>query len=109
MDYFAVRVGLAHLLLSRTDEAITWLKKARSAIPASPFVHLFLASAYGLKGEAEPAGVELAEVDSLLGPGHAPSIAGLGTILGDWWSPKVRGLFETTVFAGLRKAGMPEE
>jgi len=109
MDYFAARVGLAHLLLSRTDEAITWLKKARSARPASPFVHLFLASAYGLKGEAEPAGAELAEVSSLLGPDHAPSIAGLGTILGDWWSPKVRGLFETTVFAGLRKAGMPEE
>jgi tetratricopeptide (TPR) repeat protein len=109
MDYFAVRVGLVHLLLSRTDEAITWLKRARSARPASPFVHLFLASAHGLKGDAEPAGAELAEVNSLLGPGHAPSIASLGTILGDWWSPKVRGVFETTLFVGLRKAGMPEE
>jgi hypothetical protein len=26
-----------------------------------------------------------------------------------WGVPKVRGLFEATYFAGLRKAGMPEE
>jgi hypothetical protein len=25
------------------------------------------------------------------------------------WVPKIRALFETTYFAGLRKAGVPEE
>ena len=29
--------------------------------------------------------------------------------VGDWGVPKVRALFEATFFAGLRKAGMPEE
>jgi hypothetical protein len=28
---------------------------------------------------------------------------------GYWGVPKVRALFETTFFAGLRKAGIPEE
>ena len=28
---------------------------------------------------------------------------------GSWGVPKVRALFEATYFAGLRKAGMPEE
>jgi len=34
-----------------------------------------------------------------------------GTVggLGYWGVPKVRALFEATYFAGLRKAGMPEE
>ena len=30
--------------------------------------------------------------------------------IGGWWGvPKIRALFEATYFAGLRKAGMPEE
>jgi hypothetical protein len=28
---------------------------------------------------------------------------------GDWGVPAVQDLYETTYFAGLRKAGMPEE
>jgi tetratricopeptide (TPR) repeat protein len=36
IGYLTVRIGLLHLLLSRTDEAITWLKKARSTAPALP-------------------------------------------------------------------------
>jgi putative N-acetylmannosamine-6-phosphate epimerase len=28
---------------------------------------------------------------------------------GNWGVPEIRALFETTYFAGLRKAGMPEE
>jgi len=47
------RIGLVHLLQSRTDEAIVWFEKARSANPALPFVHAYLASAYALKGETE--------------------------------------------------------
>jgi tetratricopeptide (TPR) repeat protein len=33
---WSFRIGLVHLVQSRTDEAIVWLEKARSAIPAHP-------------------------------------------------------------------------
>jgi TolB-like protein/DNA-binding winged helix-turn-helix (wHTH) protein len=108
IGYLTVRLGLLHLLLSRTDEAIIWLKKARSTAPSLPFLHLFLASAYGLRGETERAGAELVEVSRLQGPGHVSSIAELRADL-HHGPPNVDALFETILFAGLRKAGMPEE
>jgi len=88
-----------------------WLEKARSAVPELPWVHLLLASAYGLKGETERAAAELAEARRLRG-GHAySSIAhwkavpfGHGS-----FAPKIRALWDATFIAGLRKAGMPEE
>jgi TolB-like protein/DNA-binding winged helix-turn-helix (wHTH) protein len=108
IGYLTVRLGLLHLLLSRTDEAIIWLKKARSTASSLPFLHLFLASAYGLKGESDRAGAELVEVGRLHGPGQVSSIAELRANLRQG-SPKVDALFETTLFAGLRKAGLPDE
>jgi hypothetical protein len=70
--------------------------------------HAHLASAYGLKAETERAAAELAEARRLSGEGSFPSIARLaGT--GYFGVPKIRALFEATYFAGLRKAGMPEE
>src|SRR5262249_23073194 len=58
------RIGLVHLLQSRTDEAISWFK--RSLLLERPIamltgVHLSLASAYALRGERERAASELAE------------------------------------------------
>jgi len=100
-------IGRAHLLQSRTVEAVLWLEKARSAGPALPYVHLFLASAYGLKGEPERAAAELAEARRLRGEGSYASIARISR--GYYGVPKVRALYEATYFAGLRKAGMPEE
>src|SRR5262249_12338105 len=32
-------IGLSHLLQSRTDEAIVWFEKARTASPGRPFTH----------------------------------------------------------------------
>ena len=101
-------IAQAHLLQSRTDEAILWLEKARSANPELPIVHLYLASAYALKGESEPAAAELAEARRLGGADRFSSIVRLKAE-GYWGVPKVRALYETTVFAGLRKAGVPEE
>jgi hypothetical protein len=38
------------------------------------------------------------------------TIARLKAHPGTWWgAPKIRALYEATYFAGLRKAGMPEE
>jgi len=111
------RIGTVHLLQSRTDEAIVWFKKA--LLPARPAaslrdVHLFLASAYALKDEPQRAAFELAEAQRLSG-GDTLSIAWVKANLSrpeTSWSyavPKIRALYGTTLFAGLRKAGMPEE
>src|SRR5437868_4048862 len=70
-------LGRAHLLQSRTDEAIVWLEKSRGAAsPAYPFVHGYLAAAYALKGESDHAAAELAEARRLGGAGFS-SIARL--------------------------------
>jgi adenylate cyclase len=106
------QIGRVHLLQSRTDEAIPWLEKARTANPVHPAPHAFLASAYALKGESERAAAELAEARRLSGDDRFTSIARLkaaGATGGGGAVPKVRALYEATYLAGLRKAGMPEE
>jgi TolB-like protein/Flp pilus assembly protein TadD len=102
------RIGQVHLLQSRTDEAVAWLEKARGANPALPYVHAYLASAYALKGESERAAVELAEARGLSGDARYSSIARLNDAQ-YFGVPKIHALFETIFFAGLRKAGVPEE
>jgi TolB-like protein/class 3 adenylate cyclase/Tfp pilus assembly protein PilF len=105
LRYF--RIGEVHLVQSRTDEAIRWLEKARSANPELQGVYAFLASAYALRGETDRAAAELAEARRLRGPGSYASIARLRAGLTGVQS--IRDLFEATYFAGLRKAGVPEE
>jgi hypothetical protein len=95
------------LLQSRIDEAIGWFEKARNANPAHPYVRGLLASAYGLKGDTERAAEELAESLRLGGEIYSSiARAKTGSLFG---LPKLRALSEDTVFAGWRKAGMPEE
>ena len=69
------------------------------------------AAAYALRGETERAAAELAESRRLDGGDLFSSIAHLKAFPdGGWWgAPKTRALYEATYFAGLRKAGMPEE
>ncbi len=100
-------IGWAHLLQSRTDEAIVWLEKGRNLSPNLAFTHARLASAYALKGELDRAAAELAEARRLSRDDRWSSIARLKAI--GSWGPKVRALVETTYFVGLRKAGVPEE
>ena len=102
------RIGYVHLLQSRIDQAILWCEKARSANPAHPLYRAHLASAYALKGETERAAAELAEARRLTADSRYSSIAHLKAAV-SYGVPKVRALFETTFFAGLRKTGMPEE
>jgi len=97
-----------HLLQSRTEEAIIWFEKARDANPGHPDAHAFLASAYALTGETERANAELTEARRLSADDRFSRIARLKAI-GYFGVPKVRVLFEATYFAGLRKAGVPEE
>jgi TolB-like protein/Flp pilus assembly protein TadD len=103
---FYFRIGFAHLLQLRTDEAIVWCEKARNATPAHPLFRTLLASAYAIKGEVEHAVAELAEARRLVGDDRYSSIARLRAVV-SWGAPK--DLVEATYFAGLRKAGIPEE
>jgi adenylate cyclase len=103
-----LEMGRANLLQSRIDEAIQSLEKARGINPEHPSTRAFLASTYALKGETERAVTELAEARRLSIDDRYSSIARLRAV-GYWGVPKIRALYETTYFAGLRKAGMPEE
>jgi adenylate cyclase len=101
------RIGVAHLLQSRTDEAISWFEKARGANPLHPRHHAHLASAYALKGDTEHAAAELAETRRL-GDSRWSSIIRLRAT--EYFGvPKIQDMYEATYITGLRKAGMPEE
>jgi TolB-like protein/Tfp pilus assembly protein PilF len=103
---FYFRIGFAHLLHSRIDEAVVWCERARNATPAHPLFRALLASSYALKGQMELAAAELAEARRLVGDDRYSSIARLRAVV-SWGAPK--DLVETIYFAGLRKAGVPEE
>ena len=62
-------IGTAHLLQSRTGEAIVWLEKARSAVPAISGTRSNLAAAYALSGALDRGATELAEARPLRGDG----------------------------------------
>ena len=100
-------IGRAYFLEGRNQEGVILLEKARGANLAQVWVRAWLASAYALNGEAERAVTELAEARRLSSDDRYSSIARL-TAAGSW-APKVRARLETTYFAGLRKAGMPDE
>ena len=108
MGLFYFTIGEAHLLQSRTDEAIMWLEKASNHNPAFAAFHARIASAYALNGETERAATELAEARRLSLDDRFSSLARLKAV-GYFGVPKIRALFEATYFAGLRLAGMPEE
>jgi TolB-like protein/Tfp pilus assembly protein PilF len=103
-------IGTVHLLQSHTDEAIVWLQKARSSSPGLPIPRSRLAAAYALRGETERAAAELIEARRVSGGDLFSSIADLKAHPGAWLGvSKTRALYEASYFAGLRKAGMPEE
>jgi adenylate cyclase len=106
---FYREIGRVHLLQSYTDEAITWLERARNHTPAHAGIRAWLASAYALNGEPDRAAAEFAEAQRLSRDGRYLSIAGLRPAVCSGAIPKICALYEATYFAGLRKAGMPEE
>ena len=102
------RIGRVHLLQSRTDEAILWSERACAANPRLAGPHAWLASAYALRGEMERSWAELAEARRLSRDSRYASIARYKASQ-SFGSPKTHALAEETFFAGLRKAGVPEE
>jgi adenylate cyclase len=105
---FYSRIGSAHLLKSRISEAIAWYERARNATPAHPQFRTFLAASYALTGNTARAATELAEAHRLVGDERYSSIASVRAIT-FWGEPSVCALAESTYFAGLRKAGLPEK
>jgi TolB-like protein len=108
IGYWYHRIGMVHLLQSRIQEAIPWLEKGRSAIPTFPLAYSFLGAAYALNGETERGAAELAETYRLSGKVWVSTIADM-KVTGYWGPPKIRELYESVYFAGLRKLGVPEE
>jgi len=97
-----------YILQSRADEAVAWLEKARNHSPAHSMIRADLAAAYGLTGETERAAAELAEACRLSPTDRYSSLARLRAVM-NYGVPRIRALREATYFAGMRKAGMPEE
>ena len=97
--------GFAYLLQSRIDEAIPILERGRNLMPDHPGPHLYLASAYGLKGETEQAAAELAEARRLAGEGRLSNLAKMkeGGYVGV--VPSVRALLDATFYAGCARPG----
>jgi adenylate cyclase len=86
-------IGFVHLLQSSTDEAIVWLEKARSAMPAQPIFLSFLASAYALNDEIERAAAELSEARRLNADGRYSRLVRVhkGSIFNGVARPRRRG------------------
>jgi tetratricopeptide (TPR) repeat protein len=101
------RIGMVHLLKSRTGEAIEWLQKAQRANPLLPGPRAWLAAAHALAGDADRAAAELAEAGRLGGDDRYSSIVRFKRAVA--FGEKTHALAETTFFAGLRKVGVPEE
>jgi tetratricopeptide (TPR) repeat protein len=91
-----LQIGQVHLLQSRTDEAIVWIERARTAAPAHPDIRAYLASAYALSGDTERAAAELAEARKLGPDDRYLSLARLRAARRYWGVPKVRALYEAT-------------
>ena len=108
MGYWYHRIGMVHLLQSRIADAIPWLEKGRATIPTFPLAYSFLGAAYALNGEIERGAAELAETYRLSGKLWVSTIADM-RVTGYWGPPKIRALYESVYFAGLRKLGVPEE
>jgi adenylate cyclase len=104
------QIGDVHLLQSQTDEAVTYLQKARNHTPEHPTIRGDLAAAYALNGETERAAAQLAQARRLSSDDRYSSIARLKEVRNfERLSAQIRALSEATYYAGLRKAGMPEE
>jgi TolB-like protein/Tfp pilus assembly protein PilF len=99
-------LGTAHLLLGRTEAAIDWLERARAANPRLWFPHLYLAAAFALRGELQPARAELTQ--SL---GLNPAVNSLARLrFSNPWTATLQyqALQKATLDVGLRQAGLPD-
>jgi TolB-like protein/class 3 adenylate cyclase/Tfp pilus assembly protein PilF len=102
-------LGASHLFLGHMDQAIALLRRARTEMPRYWWHHGRLAGALGLKGDIGEAQAEIAEMLKL--KPEANSLARLRAIEASTGGgdPRAQALREKMIYAGLRRAGFPEE
>ncbi|MFL5265252.1 MAG: adenylate/guanylate cyclase domain-containing protein [Stellaceae bacterium] len=100
-------LGTCYLLLGHIDEAIDFLGQARAANSRIWYPHLYLAGAFGLRGDIDAAKSALVESVKL-----NPKINSLARMrLYNAWvaNPQNWALQDQTLNVGLRRAGLPDE
>jgi peptide/nickel transport system substrate-binding protein len=100
-------LGACQLLLGRVDQAIDLLQTARAANPRLWVPYLYLAGAYGLRGDLDKAKSALAESIRL-----RPAVKSLARMQAEnrWLSdPRYQALQVKTLNVGLRRAGFPDQ
>jgi tetratricopeptide (TPR) repeat protein len=100
-------LGTCQLLLGEVDQAIDLLQKARAANPRLWVPYLYLAGAYGLKGDLDKAKSALAESIRL-----KPAVRSLARMQAEnrWLTdPQYQALQVKTLNVGLRRAGFPDQ
>jgi tetratricopeptide (TPR) repeat protein len=100
-------LGMCHLLLGHVDQAIDLITKARARNPRSWFLYLYLAGALGLKGDLQRAKAALA--DSIKLKPEANSVAQLFAEMSWMGHSEHVALAKKTYYAGLHRAGFPDE
>jgi hypothetical protein len=86
------------------------MRKARAANPDFPYSYLLLAAAAGLKGDIDEAKTALAEfLKRKPDLGTISRLRAFEGSLSYTSEPRYVALRESTINAGLRRAGLPEE
>ncbi len=99
-------LGTCHLLLEHVDEAVTCFRRSRAENPWPVYAHLGLAAALGLNGELDEAAACLRRVAEIMPVFR--SISSVRTLPGHV-RPQYLAMFDKTLGAGLRRAGLPDE
>ena len=100
-------LGMCHMMLGRTEEAITCLRTARAENPRLDYIHITLAAALGLGGYLEEASAVLRQAIEI-----QPALGSWAGIRGRWQkrsSPQFHALCENTFAIGLQRAGLPQD
>jgi TolB-like protein/Flp pilus assembly protein TadD len=100
-------LGSADLVSGRVEDAVILLSKGRAANPRLYFIHLWLAGSLALKGDLDAARSAVAE--SLKLRPEVNSVASWRAENLFYTNPRFTALAEKTLYAGLRRAGFPDE
>jgi len=103
-------LGSCHLFLGNSNEALTWLLKARARNWQLPWIRLRLAAAFGKIGELDQAREELDAARLLVAPAARTEYANLAAYRSQpqFQHPEFLARGAPTLYAALGKAGMPE-
>jgi adenylate cyclase len=98
-------LGMCHVMLGHTEEAIAFLRKGRSGNPRLYYIHMLLAAALGLKGELDEAAAALRQAIQI--HPEIGTFSGIRARYENRAAPQFYVRCENTVTLGLRLAGLP--